>query len=109
MIQSLNISFLGRIKKLFFELTIAPIIQHKQHYSVIDKHIKPAVDAINNIDGVVTIASCHGHLTGHIESPYIYFKAPVEIATFLHNHIWHANLHPHKNNKTAHSPCAVSL
>ncbi|MGR5187312.1 hypothetical protein ACPV3S_12900 [Photobacterium damselae] len=78
------------IKYLLFELFKSPIIQRKQPYSVIDKHIKPAVDALNNIEGVETIASCHGHLMGHIDSPYVYFKAPIEIATYLHTHIWNA-------------------
>lgn len=86
----LSMNFFKNIKSLFFELTIAPIIQYRQPYSVIDEHIKPVVDALNNIEGVETIASCHGHLMGHIDSPYVYFKAPVDIATNLHNHIWNA-------------------
>ena len=79
---------LKNIRALLFELTIAPIRQYKQPYHVIDKSIKPVVDLLNRIEGVETIASCHGHLFSHIEAPYVYFKAPVEIATHLHKHIW---------------------
>ncbi|ELV7517302.1 hypothetical protein QMU85_002301 [Photobacterium damselae] len=84
----LVIEFMRNIKSLIFELTVAPVLQSKQPYMTIDKHIKPVVDALNSIDGVETIASCHGHLVGHIDSPYVYFKAPVEVATFLHSQIW---------------------
>ncbi|WP_394168068.1 hypothetical protein [Photobacterium piscicola] len=83
-------NLLKDIKALLIEIFIAPIVQYKQPYSVIDEHIKPAVDGLNSIDGVETIASCHGHLIGHMDSPYVYFKAPVDIATYLHNHIWNA-------------------
>lgn len=81
---------LSNLSSLIHELTVAPIIQYKQSYDVIDKNIKPIVDLLNSIDGVETIASCHGHLLGHIEAPYVYFKAPVEIATHLHKQIWTA-------------------
>ena len=83
-------NLLKDIKALLIELFIAPIVQYKQPYSVIDEHIRPAVDGLNSIDGVETIASCHRHLIGHMDSPYVYFKAPVDIATYLHNHIWNA-------------------
>ncbi|GIU48830.1 hypothetical protein TUM4438_31090 [Shewanella sairae] len=82
-----------RVKTLLFELFAAPIIQYKQPYTVIDKHIKPAVDMLNSIDGVETIASCHGHLFGHIEAPYIYFKAPTDTAAYLHKQIWTTTQH----------------
>ncbi|PSU43031.1 hypothetical protein C9J12_28390 [Photobacterium frigidiphilum] len=83
-------NILKNIKALLFELTIAPIIQYKQPYHVIDRHIKTVVDMLNDIDDVETIASCHGHLFGRIEAPYVYFKAPVDIATHLHKQIWTA-------------------
>lgn len=79
---------LNNLKALLFELTIAPIVQYKQPYHIIDKHIQLVVDRLNDIEGVETIASCHGHLSGHIEAPYVYFKAPVDIATHLHKHLW---------------------
>ena len=82
------IELLNNIKGLLFEFLIAPIIQYRQPYHVIDKHIKAAVQQLNAIDGVETIASCHGHLYGHIEPPYVYFKAPVHIAIHLHQHLW---------------------
>ncbi|WP_230861006.1 hypothetical protein, partial [Vibrio harveyi] len=76
------------IKALLFEFLIAPVIQYRQPYHVIDKHIKAAVQQLNAIDGVETIASCHGHWCGRTEPPYVYFKAPVHIAIHLHQHLW---------------------
>ena len=54
----------------------------KKPYSEIDEKVKNLVDAMNGTGVITTIASCQGHgIFG--KPPYVYFKAPVEIAASI--------------------------
>ncbi|MGL4476333.1 MAG: hypothetical protein ACRCT7_18075 [Shewanella sp.] len=66
------------------ELWLAPRRQRHQDYATIDEGIAPLVNAIRNLPGVTTIASCHGHCSGRIGGPYVYFTAPQNTALQLH-------------------------
>lgn len=65
----------------------------KLPYAQIEPAIKPVVDALNAIPGVSTVASCQGHvfragsfwdlLLSDGSYPYVYFKAPVNVACVL--------------------------
>ncbi|EGU42487.1 hypothetical protein [Vibrio scophthalmi] len=66
---------------LLHELFKEPKRQKRQHYSHIDPKISDLVKAFNQIEGITTIASCQGHIAGHIEAPYIYFKASNHVAS----------------------------
>lgn len=87
------VQIIKRVQTILFELTIAPIIQHRQPYHVIDKGVRPVVESLNKIKGVETIASCHGHLGARTCAPYVYFKAPPDIAISVHKAIWLATQH----------------
>jgi len=54
----------------------------KKSYSEIDEKIKSLVNVMNGTGVITTIASCQGHgFSG--KPPYVYFKAPVEIAASI--------------------------
>ena len=53
-------------------------LARKRPYAEIDRAIKPLVDSLNAIDGVVTVASCEGHFFGG--TPYVYFKSSMQVA-----------------------------
>lgn len=57
----------------------------KRPYSEIEPAIKPLVDSLNSITGVSTIASCEGHFFGG--APYVYFKAPTQIAASVEHRL----------------------
>lgn len=57
----------------------------KKPYSEIDEKIKSLVDAMNGTGVITTIASCHGHFGGG--PPYVYFKAPVEVAAIIEHRL----------------------
>ncbi len=54
----------------------------KSNYGKIDSAINALVNRMNTIDGVYTVASCHGHACGW-KPPYVYFKAPVSVAASI--------------------------
>ncbi|MCM2496092.1 hypothetical protein ACVCIH_30345 [Burkholderia glumae] len=58
---------------------------------IVEAGIWPLVQAFNQIDGVRTIASCHGHrwfdFESHIGKPYVYFQGPAEFALALSEQI----------------------
>lgn len=66
------------------ELLIAPYCQRHQAYSAIDEGIAPLVNVIRTLPRVTTIASCHGHSSGRIGGPYVYFTAPMDTAMQVH-------------------------
>jgi hypothetical protein len=53
----------------------------------IDFYIRPLVQAFNQIDQVMTIASCHGH---HGREAYVYFKSPIAFAEDLERRLFQA-------------------
>lgn len=74
---------LSNLSSLIHELTVAPKIQRTQEYRDIDPKISALVSALNKINKVSTIASCQGHIAGHLEPPYVYFYAPNHIVQQL--------------------------
>ena len=54
----------------------------------IERGIRPLVDALNAVEGVSTIASCEGHVTGFLpprtyRSPYVLFVGPFSQAALI--------------------------
>ncbi|WP_157661727.1 hypothetical protein [Burkholderia ubonensis] len=58
---------------------------------IVERGIWPLVQALNQVDGVRTIASCHGHrgpgLLTYNGNPYVYFEGPATFALALSEHI----------------------
>lgn len=54
----------------------------KRPYSEIELRVKPLVEKMNATGVIRTVASCQGHgILG--KPPYVYFKAPQSIASFI--------------------------
>lgn len=74
------------------ELWIAPKEQTMRSYDELDPKIAPLVQALNQFDDVVTVASCQGHAAGRQEAPYVYFHAPLPFVQQLVTEIRQAHL-----------------
>jgi len=57
-------------------------VVRNQSYESVDEEISPLVIAMNATGVIRTVGSCQGHATGR-RAPYVYFKAPVEIAALI--------------------------
>lgn len=69
------------LKDFLYESCIT-LFGKRKPYHVIEPHIQPLVDVLNNIEGVATIASCQGHVFKNF--PYVYFKvSDVNVARTL--------------------------
>ncbi len=74
---------------------------HSKSYSEIDEKIKSLVDAMNSTGAITTIASCQGHFGGiYRRPPYVYFKAPVEVAELIEQQLRESDLFDDKRLQT---------
>lgn len=69
------------LKDFIYECCVT-LFGKRKPYHVIEPHIQPLVDVLNNIEGVATIASCQGHIGRSY--PYVYFSVQsVETARLI--------------------------
>ncbi len=72
------------VTNLYYERFIEPRYRAGRRYENIDPKIEKLVNSLNRLPHITTIGSCQGHCIGHSVLPYLYFYAPVEFASWLH-------------------------
>lgn len=71
----------------------------KRAYSEVEPKVKPLVDKMNATGIIETVASCQGH-GFYGKPPYVYFKAPVEIAASIERQLREAAMFDDPGLKT---------